>query len=582
MSSRGGVGGSPSGGLRRNRGGQTIKRSKTRRPSGERKDLLPIERESTVCGDLRPEASPESEQRVAETVRRLAAIQELSDDFVAIVDSRGRLSYLNPAGRRLVGLRPEEDLGDRPLRMFYAFESQPLVDEGISSAVRTGGACCELTLVDAKGNELPVLQTVLVHRRQDGSIDFLSAIARDARALKELEQKLFKKQNLEAVGRLACSLTHDFNNLLTVITGMSELILSQSPAASPICDDLRMILDLTAQGASLVKRLSLYSRQAMMTPGPVSVNAIVRTSERILRRAMGEDVILNVDLKAEEGDIRAIAGELEQVLLNLILNARDAMPMGGCLSIRTRNVELADEEQARLKNLSPGRYVVLSVEDSGVGMSADVRARIFEPFFTTKKPGTGTGLGLVSVLEIVMKCGGTIQVQSSPGHGTTFDLFLPCQPSSAQSVAEVSLGSRPASPSLPNQTVLVLDDDENVRVFCSRVLEAKGYRVLEASAIEEAFSLVHRQQGAIDLLISDSVAGKQQEAALVDSLQQKWPDAKVLSISASCERDPSFKDSPTHLPKPFTPDALTQRVKDLLALRPVASRSDRKLHPKNE
>jgi len=333
---------------------------------------------------------------------------------------------------------------------------------------------------------------------------------------------------MEAIGQLTGGIAHDFNNLLGVILGFSESLEEQLPANEPLQKKCRQIHKAAQSAASLTRQLLAFSRQQVLEPKVMDLNAVVLDTEKMLRRLIGADIDLSTALESALGSIQADVGQVEQIIINLVVNARDAMPQGGRLTIETGNIDL-DEDYARLHPpLQAGPYVVLSVSDTGIGMDARTQARIFEPFFTTKELGRGTGLGLSTVYGVVKQSGGHIWVYSEPGQGTTFRIYLP-------RIEEAPRPEKPRPDSGKNfrgtETILLVEDNEDLRELTSSLLTAGGYRVLEAETPDEAIQNARSHAGPIHLLLTDVVMPGINGRELADQLTSLRPELKVIYMS---------------------------------------------------
>jgi PAS domain S-box-containing protein len=391
------------------------------------------------------------------------------------------------------------------------------------------------------------------------------SILRDVTEQKKLEEQLRQSQKMEAIGRLASGIAHDFNNLLTVILGFSDL-LAQQPDLQAHQSEIVEIRRAGERAAALTGQLLAFSRKQILSPEVINLNAIVKNMELLLRRVIGEDLELVASFDPDLGCVMADPGQVEQVILNLAVNARDAMPEGGRLTIETRNAEL-DEAYAREHvSVVPGAYVMLGVSDTGTGMDDYTKARIFEPFFTTKEQGKGTGLGLSTVFGIVKQSGGNIWVYSEPGHGTGFKIYLPriAEPLT-QTRRNAMAGSQPC---LAGQGVVLLtEDDEAVRMLTQRTLERLGYRVLAANDGLEALELVHRRE-PIDILLTDTIMPGMSGPELAAEVASLRPEIKILLMSGYSESAMSgrgdFQSGTALLEKPFTMEALGRKLQELL------------------
>ncbi|MBI4483969.1 MAG: response regulator [Acidobacteria bacterium] len=382
---------------------------------------------------------------------------------------------------------------------------------------------------------------------------------------KKLEEQLRQAQKMEAIGQLTGGIAHDFNNLLTVINGYADLSLARLPEKDPAHKHLEEIRKAGHRAASLTHQLLAFSRQQILEPKVLDLNAIVVEMEKMLRRLIGEDIELACALAPDLGRVKADSGQIEQVIMNLAVNARDAMPQGGKLTIETANVEL-DEAYARNHvAVRPGAYVLLAVSDTGCGMDKEVQSHLFEPFFTTKEPGEGTGLGLSTVYGIVKQSGGNIWVYSEPGHGATFKIYLPA----VEEVVAVASpeGARPLAMG-GSETILLAEDDEPVRNLARQILEMHGYTVLEAQNGREALEICKRHEGPIHLMVTDVVMPQMSGRDLADRAAQLRPGIKLLYLSGytgkAIVQHGVLEPGVAFLQKPFTPDALARKVREVL------------------
>ncbi|MDT5157449.1 MAG: two-component system, cell cycle sensor histidine kinase and response regulator CckA [Acidobacteriota bacterium] len=390
-------------------------------------------------------------------------------------------------------------------------------------------------------------------------------LAYDVTERRSLEEQLRQSQKLEAVGQLAGGVAHDFNNLLTVITGYSDLSLRRLDKDNPIRPNLEEIKKAGERAASLTRQLLAFSRKQVLQPKALKLNVIVDDVNKMLRRLIGEDIELLTMLEPGLGQIRADPGQIEQVILNLSLNARDAMPQGGKLTIETANVYLDDQHARRHTAIQPGHYVMLAVSDNGCGIDAKIQARMFEPFFTTKEQGKGTGLGLSTVYGIVTQSGGHLWVYSEVGKGTTFKVYLPRVD---EVVESKETRDTPVEIRQGQETVLVTEDEEQVRQMIRMILEMNGYHVLEASSGDEALAIYKQHEGQIDLIMTDVVMPQMSGRELAQSLEILHPNIKVLYMSGyttdAIVRHGLLEQEIAFLQKPFAPDALIRKVREVL------------------
>ncbi len=622
---------------------------------------------------------------------RLASLLDVTPDLVSVADPAGRLTYLNRAGRQMLGIDELADLTRYTLQQFHdAADVPPVLTEDVPIAMPHGVWRGDTTLVALDGRGTAVSEVILAQNAPDGTVAFLSILARDITVQKRVEKALrvsdrrhrqlfdtspdgilildadtgqvidanpsmkdllgysldeflgktlwevgpFKgvaaskatfvelrqkdrihyeglpletkdgrrievelisnaylvnekrliqcnirditkrlqleaqyrqAQKMESVGQLASGVAHDFNNLLTVINGMAELMLAQVSHDDPMRADLEEIGRAGERAATLTRQLLAFSRQQILEPRVLSLNTVVAGTESLLRRLLGEDIDLVVVPAPDLGDVEADPGQIEQVITNLAVNARDAMPRGGQLTIETQNITI-DEAYARQHGavIPLGPYVQLAVSDSGVGMDEATRARIFEPFFTTKGPSQGTGLGLSTVYGIVKQSHGFIWAYSEVGRGTSFKIILPQVTGAADTVRP---GPTVVSTS-GTETILLVEDNAGLRNLTTRILEPAGYTVLGATTGEEALRLLERHDATVHLLLSDVVMPGMSGRDLSEQLAQTRPGMKVLYMSGytndTIVRHGVLEAQVAFLNKPFTAAALLRRVREVL------------------
>ncbi len=389
------------------------------------------------------------------------------------------------------------------------------------------------------------------------------AVVLDVTERRSLEDQLRQSQKMEAVGMLAGGIAHDFNNLLTIITGYSQLLLASVPAGDPNHTSAEQIMRAGERAAALTRQLLAFSRRQAVQPKVLDLNALVSSMGVMLQRLIGEDVELRLALGSDLGRVNADPGQIEQVVMNLAVNSRDAMPHGGALTIETSNAEIPENYGSGQMAVAAGSYVALSVMDTGSGMDDETRSRVFEPFFTTKGLGKGTGLGLSTVYSIVKRSGGSLELTSEPGMGTRVTAYLPRidQPAVLESEKSDAITKR------GSETILVVEDEEMVRTLVRQTLERAGYRILEAADPSAARRICESYAGPIQLLVSDVVLPKQGGPQLANELLELRPKMKVLFMSGYAEQSAAqglAKAERAFLPKPFTPAALTRKVREVL------------------
>jgi signal transduction histidine kinase/CheY-like chemotaxis protein len=402
-----------------------------------------------------------------------------------------------------------------------------------------------------------------VYRDAQGKVIGLIGIARDVTEMKRLEEQFRQAQKMEAVGRLAGGVAHDFNNLLGIIIGYGDIVSRRMVSDDPLRLKMEQILKAAARAAALTRQLLAFSRQQVLQPKILDLNVVVSEIEDMLRRLIGEDVVLvtmpGPGLRSVEGD----QGQLQQVIMNLAVNARDAMPNGGKLRVETCNVDVDEAYAARYPPMRPGPYVMLVITDTGSGMDANVQARIFEPFFTTKELGRGTGLGLSTVYGIVQQSGGHIYVDSEVGVGTSFRIYLP----RAAGVPLQRAEGKPPSLVGGSETVLLAEDESHLRELVREILEGSGYRVLIARDGTEALEIASGHAGPIHLMVTDVIMPGVSGREAADAIRQTRPEMKVLYVSGYTD-DAILRHgvlgSAAFLEKPFARDRLLREVRELL------------------
>jgi len=403
----------------------------------------------------------------------------------------------------------------------------------------------------------------------------LENISRDRRERVDLKEQLLQAQKMDAVGQLAGGIAHDFNNLLSVIIGYSDFVkkgLQEGAAAEAVLRDVEEIKSAAVRATSLTGQLLAFSRRQVLQPVVMNLNTSVSRIEKMLRRVIGEHVYMQTNLGGALGRVKADPGQIEVVIMNLVVNARDAMPNGGTITLETSNVVL-DESSLRNERFvaRSGPYILLKATDTGTGMSAETKSKIFEPFFTTKEKGKGTGLGLSTVYGIVKQSGGYIWVESEPGHGSSFEIYLPMVDDAVSPIEaeRLSLGTHRGS-----ETILIVEDEEKIRLMVMRLLQENAYTVLCAVDGPEAFALCQNRENTIDLVLSDIVMPGMSGPDSMKRLRQIRPDLRVLYMSGYTDhaifRDAIPEIGNHFLMKPFTSASLVSKIRSTLDLRDVA------------
>ena len=403
-----------------------------------------------------------------------------------------------------------------------------------------------------------------------GQADYVSGVFFDITERKALEAQLLQAQKMEAVARLAGGVAHDFNNLLMAIMGYSELIRTSLVIDDPLYKYSEDILKATERAASLTQQLLVFSRRQVTQPQVLNLNRVVADLEKMLRRLIGEHIEMDIVAGPDLGAVKADPGQINQIIMNLAVNARDAMPTGGRLTLATDNIDFAANHECRFENVPPGRYVRLTVTDTGSGMDAETLNHIFEPFFTTKEVGKGTGLGLPMVYGIVHQNGGCIDVESQPGQGATFSIFLPRLEAAVEAPgARVSLAAQLEG----SETILVVEDEDALRTLLCRFFRLYGYDVLEARHGGEALLICERHPGPVHLMITDVVMPQMSGKELADRLAPLHPEMAVFFMSGYTDSDLSGYGAPEStqhfIPKPFRPMDLVKKVRDFLDAFPI-------------
>jgi len=501
-----------------------------------------------------------------ERQRVLAATIEASADLVGLADPSGRVIFINAAGLRLIGVDAIGSLGAVELHDLVASTEDPRwTGEVVSSLAASGRWIGELQLDQRlTGAPIPTESNVFVVRDgREGPLLATAIVARDITVRSRLEAQLRQAQKVEAVGQLAGGLAHDFNNLLTVIKTYSELAIDQVGPESPLRSDLVEISHAATRAAALTRQLLAFSRKQLLQPRVLPLCGVVTELEPMLRRLIGEDIEIVTALDASTGFVRADPGQLEQVVVNLVVNARDAMPHGGTLTIACSSVETKLGADAPHPGIGPGTYSVMTVQDTGVGMDTATQKSAFEPFFTTKEAGRGTGLGLPTVAGIVQQAGGVVWVESAPGRGTCFTMYLPSVANEPVPPDEAPAGEDATG---GTEVVLVAEDDLWVRTLIRSVLETHGYTVIEAADGAEAVRIADGHP--IDLLVADVVMPVFGGRVVLERLRAKRPGLHVLYVSGYVDDDVIRRGGLTAdaalLHKPFTAGALLAAVRRAL------------------
>ena len=515
-----------------------------------------------VCEDVT--VRKQAEDRLRELHRFNEDILQNMAEGLIVIDGQGSIAFVNPAQAALLGCAPGELMG-RPWTTMVPPDQQAIVSgaEGPEGRLRVGRYDLELARKD--GTRVPVLTSISLCRAGDRAGKFL-VVFTDLSERKRLENQLLQAQKMEAIGQLAGGIAHDFNNLLTVIVGLSDFLLSSFQLDDPRHEDLEQVRRAAERAGALTRQLLAFSRRQVLQPRVMDLNSTIDNVEKMLRRMIRESIELQTVLSSPSPRVKADPGQIEQVLMNLVVNARDAMPKGGKLVIETGSATLDASDVREHVGVAPGAYAMLAVSDTGTGIDKAILSQIYEPFFTTKAEGKGTGLGLSTVYGIVKQSGGHIGVESELGRGTTFRIYLPVAKEDAQPVKSSSTIHELASGS---ETILLVEDEETVRNLTRRVLRGNGYSVLEVRTGAEALALSEQHPGPIHLLLTDLVLpGGMSGWDLRERLLALRPEIRVLCMSgyaydAAVQHHILERGIP-FLEKPFKPAALTQKVREVL------------------
>lgn len=568
-------------------GGATCLRQLNAHYSGESFALIPIRIEEKAIGSLlvqdrRADAITEDTVEFLEQLtlplglviqstqsrdhlQLLAEAVEQSAESVIITDYKGSILYVNPAFERASGYLAKEVLGQNPRILQSGKQDDAYYEEMWSTLMHGHAWRGEFINKRKDGTHYKESVVIFPVRDETGHIINFVANKQDVTREDELETQLRHAQKMEAVGRLAGGIAHDFNNLLTSILGFSKLGLESLPSDHPVRPDIAEVISSAERATRLTSQLLAFSRKQLLEIGPVAINDTVRGMEQLFRRTISEHISLSLELHETLPPIIADQGGMEQVLLNLVVNASDAMPKGGALRITTALTELTEDKKGPFTVVKAGRYVGLHVADTGTGMTADTIDQIFEPFFTTKTQGKGTGLGLSMVYGIVQQFHGFIEVDSTLGHGTTFCLYFPVadDPSSRSPRTNRDQPIKKGS-----ETILVVEDDHALRRLTARMLPTLGYTIMTAANGQEALNLLRDQAGNVDLVFTDVVMPEMGGIDLAKAVREQYPSVKILFATGFSQDVLSRQGETTEfgpiLLKPFTRDTLARKLREVL------------------
>jgi PAS domain S-box-containing protein len=494
----------------------------------------------------------------------LRSVIEGTSEAIYLKDAEGRYVLMNRAGARFLGSTPEKIMGKTARELFLPAEAEAVFKMD-REVMESGKVVTTELMLTAGDTTRSYLTTKNPYRNSKGDVIGVLGISLDVTERRAIEEQLRRAQRMESIGTFSGGIAHDFNNLLTVIKGYSQLALSRPEEQEQNQEYFNQINHAAGRASSLISQLLAFSRQQILQPRVINLNDIVTSMQVMLQRLIGEDVEIYARLCHELGPVKADPGQIEQVLMNLAANARDAMPAGGKLILETSNVDLEAGHTGSHFKVPPGSYALLAVSDTGIGMDAQTQARIFEPFFTTKPQGKGTGLGLATVYGIVRQSGGYIWVHSAPGMGTIFRIYLPRVADPAEPLAP---GPRLVIPKGGNQTILLVDDDVQLRRFVVTVLSKSGFTVLEAGNGEEAQRVAANYRGPIHLLLTDVVLPGSSGSEIAQRICGRRGETQLLYMSGyagdTIVSRGVLESGLCFLQKPFTPDLLLEKVREVL------------------
>jgi PAS domain S-box-containing protein len=509
----------------------------------------------------------QAEKEVRKQKEFLHQVIDTSPNLIFVKDINGKFTLANKAAAEVHGTTAENLIGKTDADFGLNAEDVERFRQSDHEVITTKQPkfIAEEKVTTKTGEERWYQTTKAPLILSEDSTPLVLGVAVDITERRKLEQQLLQSQKMDAIGRLAGGVAHDFNNLLTVIIGYSELLLYQLQPNDPIRSSIQDIHKAAERAASLTSQLLAFGRKQIFQTKIIDLNSLIVNLEKMLGRLLGEDVEIKVSQSLDLKKIVADPSKIEQVIINLALNAREAMPEGGKLIITMANVELDEQYTREHIDVKPGQYVILAISDTGYGMDEKTLEHIFEPFFTTKETGKGTGLGLATVYGIVKQSGGHIWVYSEPNHGTMFKIYFP-QAVEANGV-QVKTDELDQSPR-GTETVLLAEDEDLVMNLATRVLREKGYSVIKASNGEEALQIAHTYKGKIDLLLTDVVMPRISGRALANKIGLVRPDIKILFISGytgdAIAHRGILEPGTAFLEKPFTPASLALKVREVL------------------
>ena len=527
--------------------------------------------------------------RILERERqKFSALVSNSDTGFLTLDRNLKVTWANAAARRFHVAQDAVVLSGQPCHTLLCHADAPCEACPAARPFRTGGVAKQELRLPSEGQSRIIVATAVPIRSLLGDVEEAIVMLQDMsdlealrqsredlvkdieerqrteQALQQSQDQLRQAQKMEAIGRLAGGVAHDFNNLLTIITGRCDLLLVGMDQTNALSAEIGVIRDAAQRAASLTRQLLAFSRKQVLQPEILDLNEVVGNLETMLRLAIGDSIEMRTVLRPGLGQVKADPGQIEQIILNIVINARDAMPSGGKLVIETADVSLDEEFQARHSVAGTGHYVMMAITDTGCGMDEETRARVFEPFFTTKEPGKGTGLGLSTVYGIVKQSGGQVWVYSEPGRGSTFKVYLP----RVAGVSREAPGPADNRSLRGSETILLVEDEPVVRGLVLEILTRQGYEVLEAQDAATARVLCERHAGTINLLLTDVVMPRMNGRELAEALHGQRPSMRVLYMSGYTDDavvlHGLLQEGANFLEKPFRPDSLARKVREIL------------------
>jgi PAS domain S-box-containing protein len=536
------------------------------RPLAEMKDLCQMQAEALARKlDKKVQELEKERKALRESEGRFRALTESTSDWIWEVDRNGVYTYSSPKIRDLLGYEPGEVIGKTPFDFMSSDDAQRLAREfKLIVELKKPFAAFENVTLHKDGRKIVLEKSGVPFFDPSGNLEGYRGIDRDITERKKLEEKLLHSQKMDAIGQFAGGIAHDFNNMLTAIIGYAEFLKIDTDNDSPSYHYVDAILSAAAKSVSLTQQILAFSRKQIMSPAQTDLNALIKGIEKLLRRLIGEDIEINITLADRDLTVLVDHGQLEQVLMNLCTNARDAMPDGGTLFIST-GTDFLDKEYIKTCDVeNAGMYALITVTDTGSGMDEKTRRRIFEPFFTTKELGKGTGLGLATVYGIIKQHNGHINVYSEQGKGTTFKIYLPL----TESLMEKGERKEAIPPERGSETVLVAEDSDDVRALTKQVLLKYGYQVIEAVDGEDAVNQMRKYKDIVRLVVIDVIMPKKSGKEVCDEIRKIKPDVKVLFTSGYTsdiiDRKGILEEGAGFISKPLTPHDLLHKIRETL------------------